>query len=194
MTNKMTSLSPRQQKINVKSRILLVDDEAQPRSDIAALLRASGYAVHEAAMPEDAARIFAGHPFNFEVILTDLDFQNNSKDGAWLMREIFAMRANRGYDLAPEVVCLTGKIIDPNVANSVRQMGGQYVLKGLAMNYLLEVKAAIARIAEFRNAGPTISFVHAAAESGHPPEIRQATGLELPVRQAAGSNAIVRIL
>ena len=104
------------------------------------------------------------------------------------------MRANRGYDLAPEVVCLTGKIIDPNVANSVRQMGGQYVLKGLAMNYLLEVKAAIARIAEFRNAGPTISFVHAAAESGHPPEIRQATGLELPVRQAAGSNAIVGIL
>jgi len=155
-----------------KPRILLVDDEAKPRGDIAALLRASGYDVEEASTPESAAEMFLNRPFDFDVVLTDLDFRNSARDGSWLMREIIDIRSNRGYDLAPEIICLTGKIIDPNVANEIRQSGGQYLLKGLAKSYLLEVNAAIARISKFRNAGPSILFVHGAAQSSSYPVLR----------------------
>lgn len=141
--------------------ILCVDDEKDVLKDITAVLRQRGYEVESASTSAGAVDLISAHPFRFDAVLTDLDFgRSDPHNGLWLVQQILGVRESRGYDPAPEVIGLTGKMIDADVLNRLEALGGHYVLKGRAESYLVEIDAAMARLDRFRQQGPTLEFVH----------------------------------
>lgn len=143
------------------TRVLCVDDESVPRQEMAEDLRREGYEVTAASSPEEALKLILAAPFDYDVVLTDLDFKLTSEqNGIWLAKKLLDHREARGYGPAPEVIGVTGKMIASDVLNRFLALGGRYVLKGRAESYLVEVAAAVERLSQFRKQGPTIVFVH----------------------------------
>lgn len=141
--------------------ILCVDDQPEHREEIAAQLRRRGYAVEAVSTPSEALTRITADPYHFDIVLTDLDFgRTEQNNGIWLVQQVLRLRESRGYDAAPEIISLTGKMIDSDVLNRLQALGVRYVLKGQAESYLIEVAAASSRLARFRAQGPTVLLVH----------------------------------
>lgn len=149
------------------SQILCVDDDNDYLEQMTKELRQRGYIVEKARTPAAAISLFSANPFAYDVILTDLDFgRTEQHNGVWLVQQILRLREQRGYDPAPEVISVTGKMIDSDVLNRLQALGARYVLKGRAESYLVEVDAARARLERFRTQGPTVVLVHTCSMDG----------------------------
>src|SRR5690348_8755620 len=113
------------------SRVLCVDDETSELEQIASELRQRGCTVEKARTPSAALSSVYKNPYGYEVILTDLDFgRTDEHNGIWLVQQVLDFREQRGYGPAPEIIALTGKLIDPDVLNRLQSLGARYVLKG----------------------------------------------------------------
>ncbi|SRR6266567_3649084 len=147
--------------------ILCVDNVQKESEAIADVLRRCGHRVTTAGSPEEALRLFDAAPYSFEVVLTDLMFRNSPMNGVRLMHELFDRRNERGYGPTPEVICLTcvEEMQEPNVVNEIIMRGGHFVPKGMARFYIIEVNAALGRIHKYKDKGPTLLFVHSAADA-----------------------------
>lgn len=145
------------------AHILCVDDNAPYLKSMVERLQANNYEVDSTESPIAALSAFKQAPFKYDVVLTDMDFPCG-KDGEMLIAELVALREKRGYDPAPEIVCITGarSKMSPELVNRLRDKGCQYVLKGTDQ-YFIETQAALKRLEEARTKGPTFLFVHAAS-------------------------------
>jgi len=170
------------------NRILCVDDERDDLEQMAKELCLRGYVVEKARTPKEALSLFSANPFAYDIILTDLDFgRTDQHNGVWLAQQILQLREQRGYDAAPEVISITGKMIDPDVLNKLQALGARYVLKGRIESFLVEVDGALARLERFRKQGPTVVLVHTC--SMNPNEDTESTTFRFgcPIGEAVNS-------
>lgn len=149
--------------------ILCVEDNDEERNWMMKNLAVEGrqrgdtYILEGAETPEEALKKIDRNSFLYHVVLTDMDFRPLSENtGQWLMERIIEIREQRGYDIAPEVICITGhpQMVKPEINNKVKLNGGVFILKGEAMAYVVEVVAALQRIRDFRSKGIIIIFQH----------------------------------
>jgi CheY-like chemotaxis protein len=145
------------------ARILCVDDNAVFLQSMVERLQAEHYEVDHADSPGAALTAFKQSPFKYDVVLTDMDFPSGD-DGEMLIAELVELREKRGYDPAPEIICITGarSKMDPMLVNRLRDKGCQYVLKGTDQ-YFIEAQAAMKRLQDVRTKGPIFLFAHAAS-------------------------------
>jgi DNA-binding NtrC family response regulator len=76
----------------MKSRVLVVDDDASVRASLALLLKQHGYASAGAATPAEALALLAAEPF--DLVLQDMNFTRSTSgaEGLALLRETRAMK------------------------------------------------------------------------------------------------------
>lgn len=144
--------------------ILCVDDDKKCLNSIVERLQAEHYDVDGSESANAAIAAFKRNPFKYEVVITDLDMPGGA-DGEMLLAQLVELRERRGYDPAPEIICLTGakSKMNPVLINRIRERGCHYVVKG-SDQYVIETQAAIMRLRDMRDKGPTFLFVHGAAE------------------------------
>jgi hypothetical protein len=129
-------------------------------------LASAGYAADRAEGFDKAVSLFTSNPFKYDVVIADLDLGTSGKfDGEQLITTLIELRETRGYDPAPEFICITGAALksDPRLMNELQKRGCQFVLKGTDQ-YFLETQAALLRLKDVRSAGPELLFKHHSSE------------------------------
>ena len=142
--------------------ILCIDDDRGFLNGMADRIEAAGYYVDRADGYKSALELFKKSPFKYDVVITDLDLGAPGQfDGEQLIHALIELRETRGYDSAPEFICITGadEKRDPRLRNTLQERGCQFVLKGTDQ-YFLEAEAAMLRLEAIRSAGPTLLFRH----------------------------------
>lgn len=140
--------------------ILCVDDNVKFLSSMVERLQVEGFDVDGVSTCESAIAAFIAKPFGYDVVITDMAFPGG-EDGEQLVAKLIELRESRGYEAAPEIICITGdeRKIRSELVNALRERGCQYVLKG-GDQYVVETQAAMMRLQKMRREGPTFLFVH----------------------------------
>jgi CheY-like chemotaxis protein len=143
--------------------ILCVDDNQPFLISMVERLEVAGYQVDAATSPESALDSLTRNPFRYDVVITDMEFPG-TKDGEQLVTEIIAFRETRGYDPAPEIICITGakSKMTPELLQRMRERGCHYVLKGTDQ-YFIETQASMTNLQELRSNRPLFLFIHGAS-------------------------------
>lgn len=143
-----------------KAQILCVDDDPRFLTSMVDAFRSLGYRAQGAESPEAALQQFSSASFDFDVVVTDMTFGKQQR-GQELMLELFRLRELRGFDPAPEVICLTGNELNfsPSLINDLNERGGEYVRKG-STQYIDMTIAAIERLSRLRGTGPSFVITH----------------------------------
>jgi CheY-like chemotaxis protein len=142
--------------------ILCIDDDRLFLGGMANRIESAGHVVDQADGYKSALRLFMDDPFKYDVVITDLDLGKSGQyDGEQLIHALIELREVRGYDPAPEFICITGadEKRDPRLKNMLQERGCQFVLKGTDQ-YFLEAQAALLRLQAVRSGGPPLLFRH----------------------------------
>jgi CheY-like chemotaxis protein len=144
--------------------VLCVDDNLPFLNSMLERLAVANYAVDGVETPNAAIDAFGRNPFKYDVVITDMEFPS-CDDGEQLVAELIELRERRGYDAAPEIICITGarSKMSPGLINRLKERGCHYVLKGTDQ-YFIETQAAMMRLGQLRGSGPTFLFVHKGSE------------------------------
>ena len=101
---------------------LCVDDDSSFLKSIIERLQADNYEVDGADSSNSAIAAFMRDPFRYDVVITDMEFPGGD-DGERLVAELIELRERRGYDAAPEIMCITGarSKMNPQLVNRLRE-------------------------------------------------------------------------
>jgi two-component system cell cycle response regulator len=133
----------RPSEVRESCRVLVVDDDAEVRARLSALLNASQYEVEQAPTARDALRIL--DTMRCHIVLTD--WQMPDMDGLALCRHIRGM-ADEGYIY---VLMLTVRDTALDVMAGLAAGADAYVVKGAALNDILARVEIARRIAYERS-------------------------------------------
>lgn len=128
-------------------------------------LQLDGHEVDRANSFQSAVDAFTRNQYGYDAVITDIDLRG-PEDGEDLASMLIALREKRGYDVAPEIICITGARSKMNSAlmNRLRDRGCRYALKG-SDQYLIETEAAMTHLKNIRGDGPTFLFVHRGSDN-----------------------------
>ncbi len=116
---------------NRQERILVVDDDQAICTLLEALLQAEGFHVESRLTVADALSLVDEHPSGFDVVLTDLGFENES--GIELLQQL------RDRENAPVSIVMTGQATVANAVESLRHGAYDFIEKPLVRDQLLAV-------------------------------------------------------
>lgn len=138
LTAAMTDFKPSNAHCQDPIRVLIVDDTAQIRRDLAVLLELSGWAevVGQASGGEEAVRLAQAQ--NPDVVIMDLEL--HGMDGCQASAQI------KSQSLAPRVVFLSIYARPEDVRRAIQAGADAYIQKGAPLEDLLEAVLTDRRI------------------------------------------------
>jgi CheY-like chemotaxis protein len=144
--------------------IMIVEDNTEYAQRLKRELerRYRRYIVEVRQSPREALAAFDVSPWEFDLLVIDMRFDNAPEQGTWLVRKLSERRAaTRSYSARPRLVCLSA---DPDQRteqnlNIVEPEGARFLEKTDAMGFLMHLDKELSDLQQ-HDRGPQIEIQH----------------------------------
>lgn len=144
------------------AEILWVENDAEYQRILTRRLVKAGHSITECADRQTAMEIIKNNPLKFDIVITDIHLTHNDPNGGReLTKQINEWKTKRGYDPAPQVLCITNYYVDAKTQFEVEQEGGRYASKDAnTKEHLRNIDLLLLELDKIRGQGPLFKIVH----------------------------------